>query len=164
LRPVDVGDWYGDSWFISQGLAAGDQVVVDGALRLAADAAVKATPYVPKSGAAETSPASTPAGATLSVNFATGKFTLDAEAVRILQGFAPAMKAGTNPIDVTGYADRTGDHAANVELAKRRAIAVRDALTAEGIAADRIRLKAPQDVTGPGSDREARRVDIAVGK
>ena len=49
-------------------------------------------------------------------------------------------------------------------LAKQRAIAVRDALTAEGIAADRIRLKAPQDVTGPGSDRDARRVDIAVGK
>ena len=35
LRPVVVGDWYGDCWFIAQGLAAGDQVVVDGALRLA---------------------------------------------------------------------------------------------------------------------------------
>ena len=74
------------------------------------------------------------------------------------------MKAGTNPIDVTGFADRTGNHAANVELAKRRATAVRDALVAEGIPADRVRLKPPQDVTGPGSDREARRVEIAVGK
>ena len=164
LRPVVVGDWYGDSWFISQGLAAGDQVVVDGALRLAPDSAVKAAPYVPKPGAAESSPVSTPPGATLSVNFAAGKYTPDAEAIRLLKGFAPAMKAGTNPIDVTGYADRTGNHAANVELAKRRAIAVRDVLVAEGIAPERIRLKAPQDVTGPGSDREARRVDIAAGK
>jgi len=164
LRPVVVGDWYGDSWFISQGLAAGDKVVVDGALRLAPDAVVKATAYVPKPDAAESSPVSTPPGATLSVNFATGKYSLDAEAVRVLKGFAPAMKAGSNPIDVTGFADRTGNHAANVELAKQRAIAVRDALTAEGIAAERIRLKAPQDVTGPGSDRDARRVDIAVGK
>jgi membrane fusion protein (multidrug efflux system) len=153
LRPVVVGDWYGDSWFIAQGLATGDSVVVDGALRLAPDAVVKSAPYVPKPGAAESLPVSSPLGATLSVNFATGKYTLDAEAVRLLKGFAPAMKAGANPIDVTGYADRTGDHAANVELAKRRATA-----------ADRIRLKAPQDVTGPGSDREARRVDIAVGK
>ena len=164
LRPVVVGDWYGDSWFISQGLAAGDQVVVDGALRLAPDSAVKAAPYVPKPGAAESSPESTPPGATLSVNFAAGKYTPDAEAIRLLKGFAPAMKAGTNPIDVTGYADRTGNHAANVELAKRRAIAVRDVLVAEGIAPERIHLKAPQDVTGPGSDREARRVDIAAGK
>ena len=74
------------------------------------------------------------------------------------------MKAGPNPIDVTGFADRTGDRSANVELAKRRAVAVRDALIAEGIPADRVRLKPPQEVTGSGSDRDARRVEIAVGK
>ena len=161
LRPVVVGDWYGDNWFIAQGLAAGDQVVVDGTLRLAPDAPVKVTPFVLKVDAA---PVSVPLGASLIVNFATGKAALDAEALRLLKGFAPAMKAGVNPLDVTGYADRTGDHSANVELAKRRAMAVRDALVTEGVPADRIRLKAPQDVTGPGSDREARRVEIAVGK
>ena len=163
-RPVEVGDWHGDSWFISQGLAAGDQVVVDGGLRLAPGAPVKVTPYVPKPGGAEAAPATSPPGASLTVHFATGKYTLDAEALRLLRGFAPAMKAGTNPIDVTGFADRMGNHAANVELAKRRAIAVRDALVAEGIPADRIRLKAPQDVTGSGSGADARRVELAVGK
>lgn len=163
-RPVQVGDWYGDSWFISQGLAAGDQVVVDGGLRLAPDAQVKATPYVPKPGSAETAPVSAPPGASVVVHFAMGKSTLDAEAVRLLKGFAPAMKDGTNPIDVTGFADRRGNHAANVELAKRRAVAVRDALVAEGIPADRVRLKPPQDVTGSGSDEQARRVELAVGK
>jgi len=161
LRPVVVGDWYGDNWFIAQGLAAGDQVVVDGTLRLAPDAPVKVTPFVLKVDAA---PVSVPPGASLIVNFATGKAALDAEALRLLKGFAPAMKAGRNPIDVTGFADRSGNHAANVELAKRRAIAVRDALVAEGIPTDRIRLKPPQDVTGPGSDSEARRVEIAAGK
>ena len=163
-RPVQVGDWYGESWFISQGLAAGDQVVVDGALRLAPGATVKSTPFVAKPGAGETAPLSMPAGTSLVVNFATGKSTLDAEALRLLKGFAPAMKAGPNLIDVTGFADRTGNHAANVELAKRRAIAVRDALVAEGIAPDRIHLKAPQDVTGAGSDEQARRVELTVGK
>jgi membrane fusion protein (multidrug efflux system) len=163
-RPVEVGDWYGDSWFISQGLSAGDQVVVDGGLRLAPDAPVKATPYVPKPGTPESAPVSAPPGASLTVHFATGKSTLDAEALRLLKGFAPPMKAGTHPIDVTGYADRTGNHAANVDLAKRRAVAVRDALVAEGIPADRIRLKEPIDVTGSGSDEQARRVDLAVGR
>jgi membrane fusion protein (multidrug efflux system) len=161
LRPVVVGDWYGDNWFIAQGLAAGDQVVVDGTLRLAADAPVKATPFVLK---VEAAPISAPSGASLIVKFAIGKAALDAEALRLLKGFAPAMKAGPNPIDVTGFADRTGNHAANIELAKRRAIAVRDALVVEGVPTDRIRLKPPQDVTGPGSDSEARRVEIAAGK
>lgn len=40
-RPVVVGDWYRDGWFVSEGLNAGDQVVVDGALRLSAGANVK---------------------------------------------------------------------------------------------------------------------------
>jgi len=164
LRPVVVGDWYGDSWFISQGLANGDKVVVDGAIRLAPDAPVKMTAYTPTPGSPEASPPTRPPGATLVVNFATGKATLDAEAMRLVKGFAPAMKAGTNPIDVTGFSDRTGDRAANVDLAKRRAMAVRDALVAEGIPADRVRLAPPRDVTGAGSDSEARRVEIAVGK
>lgn len=33
-RPVVVGDWMGNDWFISQGLNAGEQVVVDGGLAL----------------------------------------------------------------------------------------------------------------------------------
>jgi membrane fusion protein (multidrug efflux system) len=164
LRPVVVGNWLGDDWFIEQGLAAGDVVVVDGALRLGPGAPVKATAYVPKPGSAATAPSTRPPGATLVVNFASGKSTLDAEALRLLKGFAPAMKAGPNPIDVTGYADRNGDHAANVELAKRRAAAVRDALLAEGVAADRVHLRQPQDVTGSGSDQEARRVQVSVGQ
>ena len=158
------GDWYGDSWFISQGLAAGDVIAVDGTLRLAPDAPVKTTPYVPKAGSAETAPPATPQGASVVVLFAKGKATLDAEALRLLKGFAPPMKSGTNPIDVTGYADGTGNHAANVELARQRAAAVRDALLAEGLPAERVRLKPPQDVTGSGSDNDARRVELTVGK
>jgi len=164
LRPVVVGQWYGDSWFVEQGLAAGDQVVVDGALRLAPEAAVKVSAYTPKPGSAEASPAAPPPGATLVVHFAQGSAALDAEAQRLLAGFAPGMKAGPNVIDVTGFADRSGNRAANVDLARRRAAAVRDALLADGIAAQRIRLKPPQDVIGTGTDSDARRVELAVGK
>jgi outer membrane protein OmpA-like peptidoglycan-associated protein len=51
-----------------------------------------------------------------------------------------------------------------VDLAKRRAGAVRDALVADGIPAQRVHLKPPQDVTGTGTDSDARRVELAVGK
>jgi membrane fusion protein (multidrug efflux system) len=35
IRTVEVGDWHGDSWFISKGLAAGDRVITDGIMHLA---------------------------------------------------------------------------------------------------------------------------------
>jgi membrane fusion protein (multidrug efflux system) len=46
-RVVDVGDWNGDDWFINQGLAAGDPVVVDGAIRVSPGAALKMSPLPP---------------------------------------------------------------------------------------------------------------------
>ena len=39
-RPVVVGDWYGDGWFVSEGLKPGDQLVVDGGQRLSPGATV----------------------------------------------------------------------------------------------------------------------------
>ena len=51
IRPVDVGNWHGDSWFIDEGLASGDRVVVDGALRLSPGAAVEVTEAVDTEGA-----------------------------------------------------------------------------------------------------------------
>jgi len=33
-RPVVVGEWYGDGWFISEGLRAGERIVVDGVMLL----------------------------------------------------------------------------------------------------------------------------------
>jgi len=39
-RPVAVGEWNGDDWFINEGLQAGEEVVVDGGLQLQPGAAV----------------------------------------------------------------------------------------------------------------------------
>ncbi|WP_458369475.1 efflux RND transporter periplasmic adaptor subunit [Pseudomonas mandelii] len=33
-RVVEVGDWHGNDWFITQGLQAGERIVVDGAIRV----------------------------------------------------------------------------------------------------------------------------------
>jgi len=43
-RPVEVGDWHGDDWFIFEGLRSGDQVVIDGGLTLRPGAAVSTKP------------------------------------------------------------------------------------------------------------------------
>ena len=43
-RPVTVGEWYGNDWFITEGLRSGDQVVVDGGLTLQPGAPVTARP------------------------------------------------------------------------------------------------------------------------
>ena len=43
IRPVQVGNWYNDQWFIRAGLNAGDVVVVDGMAKLAPGVLVKAT-------------------------------------------------------------------------------------------------------------------------
>jgi len=39
-RPLVVGDWYGDSWFVNEGLVPGDRLVVDGGQRLSPGATV----------------------------------------------------------------------------------------------------------------------------
>ena len=41
IRPVKVGPWLGDNWIITDGLAAGDVVVVDGMQRLGPGTPVK---------------------------------------------------------------------------------------------------------------------------
>ena len=56
-RPVTVGDWVGDAWHVVEGLQAGERVVVDGGLKLAAGAALhvrdaSAAPAAPKPAAA----------------------------------------------------------------------------------------------------------------
>ncbi len=40
-RPVQVGAWSGDNWIITSGLAAGDQVIVDGVLKIRPGAPVQ---------------------------------------------------------------------------------------------------------------------------
>jgi membrane fusion protein (multidrug efflux system) len=56
-RPVVVGDWMGNDWFISQGLHAGDQVVVDGGVALRPGEPVKIKAQAP---AGESIPAAAP--------------------------------------------------------------------------------------------------------
>ncbi|KQZ63563.1 pyrophosphatase [Lysobacter sp. Root559] len=69
----------------------------------------------------------------------------------------PALKAR-----VSGFHDRSGDPAANAELAKQRASVVRDWLIAQGLPADRVSMDKPVETTGDGTSKEARRVEVVV--
>jgi membrane fusion protein, multidrug efflux system len=40
-RVVETGSWHGDDWFITDGLKAGERIVVDGAIRVVADTPLK---------------------------------------------------------------------------------------------------------------------------
>jgi membrane fusion protein (multidrug efflux system) len=231
-RPVEVGDWVGDDWVISQGLAPGDEVIVEGTLRLQPGSPVKASPYVvpkrdappavgtqgagpgappparasgaptgapavasgtsmipaqpgasPPMDAMAGAPAQAPSGATTSsavrapaaaastppaaggapsasVYFESGSASLDATARGMLAKLAGQLAGGSKRIAITGYTDRHGDYAANVDLAKRRAAAVRDALTAGGVSDARLQMRPPQNIVGDGTEPMARRVDL----
>ncbi len=56
-RVVDVGEWQGDNWFISNGLHDGERIVVDGSLRVTAGAPIT---IVAPSDAASSGQAPTP--------------------------------------------------------------------------------------------------------
>ncbi|MFO1311396.1 MAG: efflux RND transporter periplasmic adaptor subunit [Burkholderiales bacterium] len=166
MRPVLVGEWKGEGWFITDGLGEGDKVVVDGGVRLSPGAPVKATPYAPPPAAVAAAPAAKAPSAldagSVRVYFKSGSATLDTDGQRALRlGAAAFIGIGTQ-IMVTGYADKTGNAAANLELAKRRAQAVRDELVKVGVEPRRIALEPPRDVTGSDRDDEARRVDVLI--
>ena len=92
--------------------------------------------------------------------FASGKSDLAPGAVEALADAIAAGKAGQKLV-ISGFHDSTGDPAKNAELAKQRALAVRDALKAAGVAESGIELKKPETATGSGNNAEARRVEVA---
>jgi membrane fusion protein (multidrug efflux system) len=60
-RAVGVGSWQGDDWFITEGLKAGERVVVDGAIRVVANAPLAISEYSPAPAPGEDGRAPTPA-------------------------------------------------------------------------------------------------------
>lgn len=180
-RPVQAGDWLSDQWLVSSGLRDGDKVIVDGFMRLAPSLPVRGKEVPPEplpalatsaDGAAAAAPAAS--AATASTTGASGSAQdavfFDASSARVdatgqarLRDIAAAMKAQPSMrVTLHGYVDASGKTARNKELARQRAQAVRDALQASGVPAERIVLEAPADITGGQSPALARRVDIVL--
>ncbi len=63
---------------------------------------------------------------------------------------------------LSGFHDESGGAAINAEVARDRALSVRDALIAAGIDADRVLLRRPAVTLGGSDAAEARRVEVRV--
>lgn len=93
--------------------------------------------------------------------FASGKAELAPGAGEALVDVVRAAKGGRKVV-IAGFHDSKGDAAANAELARRRAMAVRDALRSAGVPDSQLTLQKPREMAGSGSDAEARRVEITL--
>jgi outer membrane protein OmpA-like peptidoglycan-associated protein len=106
-----------------------------------------------------------PAGPVPAANlyFEVDRFDLPADAATTLAALVAFLKSNPAAVAVvSGYHDPTGNLEHNLELAKNRALAVRDFLVRQGIAQPRIDLAKPIETTGDGSLEEARRVEVSV--
>lgn len=99
-----------------------------------------------------------------------GKLYFDSGMAALPPDAAPAVESAfkmlmTTParkIVLSGFHDASGDPKTNAELAKQRALAVRQALVKLGADAKRVLLRKPEGTTGDGSLQEARRVEIRL--
>jgi K(+)-stimulated pyrophosphate-energized sodium pump len=93
--------------------------------------------------------------------FDSGKSDLAGGAADALVDVVKGVASGKKAV-ISGYHDATGDPAANSELAKQRAFKVRDTLKSIGVPDDKIELKKPEQLVGPGPNAEARRVEVKL--
>ncbi|MHA1113548.1 MAG: OmpA family protein [Alphaproteobacteria bacterium] len=100
--------------------------------------------------------------------FAFDRAALDSSALSVLAALAAEARRGTGPVRLAGHADRAGAAAYNLELSRRRALAVRAALVRAGIGTARVRVEALGEnlplVPTPDGTREARnrRVEAVI--
>lgn len=136
-----------------------------------ADTATDAADAAPVTAVAvvtETVTAVVPEGASIQVTdgvvnfyFATGSADIAPGAAEALALVIQGVESGRQA-RVSGFHDTTGDLAINQELAKKRAETVRDVLVGLAVPADKIRLEKPAEMTGSGSNAQARRVEVRL--
>ncbi len=95
--------------------------------------------------------------------FGSGKADLAQGSDAALADVVKGLKAGQKAV-ISGYHDSTGNLASNQELAKKRAISVRDALVHLGAPVDHVEMKKPENSSGTGPASEARRVEVVLAK
>jgi outer membrane protein OmpA-like peptidoglycan-associated protein len=93
--------------------------------------------------------------------FASGNSDLASGAMLALGDAIAAAKAGKRLV-LSGFHDASGDPAKNAELAKQRAMSVRDALVGAGVVESAVEVKKPEEAVGSGNAAEARRVEVMI--
>lgn len=133
--------------------------------------AVTAPAATPAPAAAPVAEAPKPAAVALAkpqpakIYFASGKFDPPADLGKMLDALVVYSRSDSNAkLSISGFHDKTGNAEANIELAKSRAMGVKNALISAGVPEDRIMMQKPTETTGGGDDKEARRVEVAVAQ
>ncbi len=94
--------------------------------------------------------------------FASGKTELAADGTAALIDILAGAKEGKK-IAISGFVDPSGDAQKNAELAKQRALAVRDLLMANGLTDSQIVMVRPNDIqAGATTAAEGRRVEVSL--
>jgi outer membrane protein OmpA-like peptidoglycan-associated protein len=92
--------------------------------------------------------------------FAAGKAELAQDGANALAEILTAAKTGKK-VGISGFVDASGDPQKNAELAKLRALAVKDLLVKAGVAEAQIVMVRPSDIkAGATSAAEGRRVEV----
>ena len=136
-------------------------LVVGGVLALAIWSTQRATPPAQAATSANAMDKPDASAPEARVYFEPASDALSNEAQAVLAQAAEAARAdGSKSLLISGFHDASGDAAQNAELAKKRALAVRHALEANGVTPDRLVLDKPALTSGGSDAREARRVDV----
>ncbi|MEO6269590.1 MAG: sodium-translocating pyrophosphatase [Lautropia sp.] len=145
---------------------AKDAVQAAGAAASAAIAAAKDAANGTSQPATQASPAAAPASASVAavkVYFEVGSAIPPTDATDRLKPLVSQVSSSPElKLEISGFHDKSGDAAANMDLAKKRAQAVRNLLVAAGVEESRIVMSAPAEATGGADDQEARRVEVGI--
>jgi outer membrane protein OmpA-like peptidoglycan-associated protein len=151
-------------------LALAISTTMGGARGAGANTAAAATrgPATPASGASVTQADAAAAVPNLGpadgrIYFELASDALPADAQADLARIADAARADPGKVVlISGFHDESGDASKNAELAKNRAVAVRHALEANGVARERLVMDKPRVTLGGADAREARRVEMRL--
>jgi len=131
------------------------------AVKAPAAAAPAAVQVAPQGDAGADAPSVKVVGDVVKFYFVVGRADVAPGAREALVGVVRAVTVGKIVV-ISGFHDASGDAAQNAELAKQRALAVRDALMAQGVAEDKVELKKPEQALASGPAAEARRVEVTL--
>jgi len=144
-------------------------LVVAGVMALAVsttigDKAKVAVPAAVTAAVADGAPAAAVAGESDGrVYFESGSDALPAEATVVLAKVADLARAQAGKVVlISGFHDASGDADKSAELAKNRALTVRHALEANGVAPDHLVMDKPVVMPGGAGAGEAHRVELRL--
>lgn len=138
-------------------------LVMAGVIALAASTTMRHTAKGAVPAATATTAAAVAAEPEGRIYFEPGSDALPAEASVVLANVADAARVQAGKVVlISGFHDASGDADKNTELAKSRALAMRHAFEANGVAPDHLVMDKPVVMTGGADAREARRVELRL--